>query len=387
MPIKHSVVIAGSGPIGLSAALLLTKSGIDVAIILNRERIDKKSNGPTRLFALAHSSYEILKQIINLDGKSQPINGIRVVDNNSLAKVDFSPCDIDLDNFGCMIDELILTDLLYSKVLESSVKIYRLEEDLVISEGEFFITIQSGKNIIYTPLAVAADGKYSGIRQKLSVLTQEYDYNQTAIVIDIRHTSWPHGGVAVEKFTPNGPFAILPKYEENGSTSSIVWVEEGKSINLKNLSKNLLKDLIMEKLDDYLGDIELISEPITYNLKLVQSSKRFSGRVVFIGDAAQGIHPIAGQGFNLGLRDVSDLITTISNAIELGLDYGAYDLLNRYSKSRDSDVTKMITSTTLINGLFSNDLLLLKIIRRLGLNIFDRIPTLKRIAMRYASGL
>ena len=387
MPIKHSVVIIGSGPIGLSAALLFAKSGIDVAIIIKQERIVNQSNNPARLFALAHSSYKTLKQVVNLDSKSQTINHIRIVDNNSCAKVDFAPSDINLDNFGSMIDEYILTEFLYSRLLDNNIKIYKSEEDLVITEKEFFITIKSGQDIINTPLIVAADGKYSSIRKKFSIPIKEYNYNETAIVIDIRHSTWPHGGVAIEKFTPNGPFAILPKYEENGSTSSIVWVTKGQCINLNSLSKDVIRDLIMEKLDDYLGDIELISEPITYNLKLIQSSKRFSNRVVFVGDAAQSIHPIAGQGFNLGLRDISDLITTISTAIELGLDYGSYESLNRYSKLRDSDVAKMISATSLINALFSNDISLLKIIRRLGLNVFDKIPTFKRMAMRYAAGI
>ena len=387
MPIKHSIVIIGSGPIGLSAALLFANNGIDVGIILNQPKIDRELIAPTRLFAIAHNSYEILKEVIDLSHASQLINHIRIVDDNSCAKIDFSPIDIGLNAFGCMIDESVLINLLYSKLLKSNVTIYQTAEDAKILEGEFFSEIKFSKTRIYTPLIVAADGKYSSIRQKLSVKTEEYDYNQTAIVIDIRHSDWPHMGVAVEKFTPNGPFAILPKHEEGGTNSSLVWIEKGKFTNLQWLSKDELKGLILRKLDGYLGNIELISEPITYNLKLLQSSIRFHNRVVFIGDAAQGIHPIAGQGFNLGLRDINELIKVIRNCVEIGLDYGNADALNAYSKSRDVDVAKMIVSTTLINALFANDILSFKIVRRLGLTLLDKILFLKRIAMRYASGL
>jgi 2-octaprenyl-6-methoxyphenol hydroxylase len=387
MKIKHSIVIVGSGPIGLSAALLFAHHGIDVGIILNKKKLDSDGAGPARLFAIAHNSCELLKNIVDLSNISQAINHIRIVDNNSYAKVDFAPLDIGLNSFGCMIDESILIKLLYSKLVNSNISIYEGAEDIEISAGEFFSDIKSSKATIQTPLIIAADGKYSSIRQKLAVQTKEYDYNQTAIVIDIRHSNWPHNGVAVEKFTPNGPFAILPKYEENGTTSSLVWIEKGKFTNLQWLTKDELKSLILRKLDGYLGDIELISEPMIYSLKLVQSSTRFHGRVVFIGDAAQGIHPIAGQGFNLGLRDINELIKIISSYREIGLDHGSHELLNTYSKLREVDVAKMITSTTLINSLFANDILPLKIIRRVGLNLFDKIPSFKRIIMKYASGL
>ncbi len=381
---KHSVVVFGSGPIAIAAALLLSKNGIDTAILIDKNKVTTRRSGPARLFAVAYNSCEVLKEFIDFTSVSQTINHIRVVDNNSRAKVDFSPIDIGLDSFGSMIDECDLLDLLYSKLVESTVTIYDSSNDIKISQGEFFSTITFNGQAIYSPLIVAADGKYSSIRKQLSLETEEYDYNQTAIVVDIKHSSWPHQGVAVEKFTPNGPFAILPKYNEGGTTSSLVWVEEGK-IDKIPFKMEVMRDLIMVKLDQYLGDIELISEPIIYHLKLVKSIERFCGRVVFVGDAAQSIHPIAGQGFNLGLRDVIELVNLVCNLSAIGIDYGTY--LSDYSKLRDTDVSKLILSTSFLNSLFANDILPLKIIRRLGLNIFDKIPVLKRITMKYASGI
>jgi 2-octaprenyl-6-methoxyphenol hydroxylase len=384
---KHQIIIIGSGPIGLSAALLFAHNGIDVGIILDDKKLVKKSVHPTRLFAIANGSYESLKDVIDLTNKSQPINHIRIVDDNSQAKVDFTPHDIGLDIFGIMIDENVLIDLLYSKLLETNITRYDARGDIDIIQGEFFAEVQLKTNRLYAPLIIACDGKYSAIRNKLSVSTKQYDYNQTAIVIDIKHSDWPHNGVAVEKFTPNGPFAILPKYEENGTTSSIVWVEKGHLTNLDCFTEDEIKKLILRKLDGYLGNIELISKPITYNIQLLQSVTRFNKRVVFIGDAAQGIHPIAGQGFNLGLRDITTLIKIIKESIEIGLDYGDQNSLSRYSKAREFDVNIMIGSTTLINSLFANDILPVKIIRRLGLNLFDKTSYLKRSIMKYASGL
>jgi 2-octaprenyl-6-methoxyphenol hydroxylase len=382
---KHSVVIVGSGPIALSAVLLFIKNEIDVGIIIDKKKVETRNNSPSRLFAIAHNSYEILREFVDLSSQSQVINHIRIVDDNSHAKVDFSPPDIGLDTFGCMIDEGVLVNLLYSKLIKSNVNIYEITENFKVTQGEFFAEINYGTERIYTPLVVAADGKYSSIRRSLSVKTTEHDYNQTAIVIDIRHSSWPHKGVAVEKFTPSGPFAILPKYQENGTISSLVWVEKGKLKDLDIFSEDDLKELILRKLDDYLGDIQLISKPAIFNLNLIESKERFCKRVVFVGDSAQSIHPIAGQGFNLGLRDVVGLIKHVSHCSEIGLDYGKS--LNEYSKLRDSDTSKMILSTTILNSLFANDILPLKIVRRLGLSVFDKTPQIKRIAMRYASGL
>ncbi len=384
---KHSIIVVGGGPIGLTAAILLEKNSIDVAIVLDRHRIEKNIEfiTPARLFAVAERSRDILNnlKLKNIESNSQKINHIRIVDNNSTAKVDFDPADIDLEDFGYMIDEKVLIKILYSKLLETSVTVYESGNDIDISEDEFFIKLNNLQ--IKSQLLIAANGKCSKIKEKLGIDTKEYDYKQTAIVIDIRHSSWPHNGVAVEKFTPNGPFAILPKYEENGTTSSLVWVEKGIIKDLKSLSKGVLKDLIMRKLDDYLGDIELISEPLLYNLKLFQSKKRFKGRTVFVGDAAQSIHPIAGQGFNLGLRDVECLIKFICEAKKIGLDYK--EILKNYSISRDSDVSSMVLTTTMINALFANGILPVKALRRLGLNLFDKIPYLKRFIMKHAAGI
>lgn len=389
---KYDVVIVGSGPIALTAALLLSK--YKIALILNKS-IQRQINGPARLFAIAQNSYDVfsklgLKEKISENG--QPINHIRVVDDNSCSKVDFAPQDIGLESFGYMIDEFILLELLKERLQENPGKIdvYNSSNDIKIEFREFFNHITSDEfQEIYAPLVIGADGRGSLVRKLAGIQTTELDYNETAIVVDIIHPEWPHNGVAVEKFTPSGPFAILPKHDLNGSTSSLVWVEKGKisKSDIEFFDKKTLKSLIMKKLNSYLGDIELASEPLTYSLKLLQASKRSGHRVVLVGDAAQGIHPVAGQGVNLGIRDVQGIVKMISENLEIGLDIGSQSLLENYSSTRDLDVKKMTMSTTFLVKLFGNDILPLKLLRRGGLRAFDKIGFVKSLAMKYASGL
>ena len=405
---KYDVLIIGSGPIAITTSLLLAKINIKVCLLIDDLKYFKnevKQSGPARLFAIAQNSYEIFDEIgiaEDVAKNSQSINRLRVVDDNSYSKVDFLPKDIDLKNFGYLIDEIILLRLLYDKLNANLDKIDVLHSSssIKVESEEFFTHIHCDKlmnisnekenlNNIYAPLIIGADGKRSTIRDLIGIDTKELDYGETAIVIDIKHTDWPHNGVAVEKFTPNGAFAILPKHELSGTMSSLVWIEQGKlsKDDINFFDKDTLKDLILRKLNGYLGDIELASDPLTYNLKLVQAKKRHKDRVVLIGDAAQAIHPIAGQGLNLGLRDMQGIIKMIVEGLEIGLDIGSESLLEDYSNARELDVEKMVKATTFLTNLFSNDILPIKIIRRLGLRGFDKVSWIKKLTMKYASGL
>lgn len=391
--IKYDVIVVGSGPIGLSAALMLAAKGIKTAILLDHKKLQYSTRTdyrlPARLFAVSHGSILALTKICvetEIAQHSQSINHIRVVDDNSYSKVDFSPYDIGLENFGRMIDESDLIRILYSKLRESAVNIYESNSDLNLISKDFSAEVHYSGGSLQAHIIIAADGKQSGLRKSMGIDVREKSYNQTAIVVDIEHSDWLHDGIAVEKFTANGPFAILPKHNNNGTISSLVWVERGQINDLTWCDDDLLHDMILRKLDGYLGEIKVVSQPLTYHLKLSQSERRYRNRVVFVGDAAQAIHPIAGQGFNLGLRDVTTLLDLVTDAIDLGLDPGANDFLEKYSQSRDLDVRKMMTSTTLLNSLFSNDILPLKLARRLGLRLFDKLDFLKKAAMHYAAG-
>lgn len=404
---KYDVIVVGSGPIAVTTTLLLAKSNVKVALLVDKPFLncEVKNDGPARLFAIAQNSYNLFSEIglsEKIPTAGQAINHIRVVDENSYSKVDFSPETINFENFGYMIDEFDLLKFLYERLHENleSIDLYHTSNSLKIDHREFFVylscesfeAVSSSKNenltCLYTPLVVGADGKYSRIRSLAGIDTREFDYDETAIVVDISHPDWPHNGIAVEKFTPNGAFAILPKHEGGGTTSSLVWVEQGKITkdDLNFLDKGNLRSLITRKLNSYLGEINLSSEPLTYSLKLVQAKERFRNRIVLVGDASQAIHPVAGQGVNLGLRDVQGVVKMISEGLNLGLDIGSELLLKDYSDSRDFDVKKMIGSTTFIVKLFTNDIIPIKILRRIGLQAFDKIDCIKKIAMHYASG-
>ncbi len=415
----YDIIIVGSSFIGITTAIMLAKlERIRVAIVTNDADVismlkdntynfnrSSASTNASKLLAIANSSYELLKECgvgDALQKNSQKINHIRVVDDDSYAKVDFAPHDIGVDCFGYMIDERVLKAVLcekFYKLLSENTNFHVFQSDQIASirANTYNVSLNStlvnvveneACSTLQAQLIVGCDGRNSIVRNLSYIGTNIKDYDQTAIVVDISHQNWPHDGVAVEKFTPAGPFAVLPKHDNDGTQSSLVWIERGniKSDDLNKLGATAISDLIRKKLAGYLGDIDVISEPSAHQLKLVQAKQRYAKRVVLLGDAAQSIHPVAGQGVNLGLRDVKSFISIVQQHHSIGLDVGAADVLKEYATSRELDVQTMIFATTSLVKLFSNDFLPLKILRRCGLKLFDKLDYLKKHAMLYAVG-
>jgi 2-octaprenyl-6-methoxyphenol hydroxylase len=242
----------------------------------------------------------------------------------------------------------------------------------------------AGGNIISARLLVAADGARSAIREHAGIQSFGWDYGQSGIVTTVAHER-DHAGRAEEHFLPAGPFAILPL---QGRRSSIVWTEKSSEAErLVALPDDAFHAELERRFGLHLGEIKVVGGRRAYPLGLSVARSFIAERLALIGDAAHVIHPIAGQGLNLGLRDVAALAEAIADAARLGLDPGDATTLERYQRWRRFDTMTMGVATDGLNRLFSNHSDVLRLVRDVGLGLVERAPALKDIFIREAAGL
>jgi 2-octaprenyl-6-methoxyphenol hydroxylase len=389
------IIIVGAGYSGLSLSLMLARHGIKSVVVEKSSFAAKENNKPykkkpCRLFALAAATCELYaKYGINLAFSEigQPINYIRVLDHGSPAILDFCPQDLELESFGFMVEERLLRQELLKQVRAE--KNITLIDNSTIKEisyenGFIYINNENDGQIVRGNLLVAADGKHSRIRQLAGIDVFRHDYRQIGIVCDVVHEK-SHAGVAVERFLPDGPFALLPKHGE--FSSSIVWTDSDEKANaLKSLNSDELNDVIALRFGNHLGEVKVVSSVEIFPLELCHANKYYAKKIALVGDAAHAIHPVAGQGFNLGLRDVDLLTQLIIKQKELGLDISSEIMLHNYQKARRVDNNLLIESTNLLNSIFASRLLSVKLARRLGMDIINHLPWIKKPIMKYASG-
>lgn len=250
------------------------------------------------------------------------------------------------------------------------------------------IVLKSGRRL-HARLVASAEGRSGTMREDAGIGARSWSYNQIAIVVVARHER-PHGGVAQEKFLPGGPFAILPMQDSDKGEhrSSIVWTE--RSIiaqRLLTLDATRFQVEFSRRFGDFLGKVDTMGPRWWFPLGLVHAERYVEDRMVLVGDAAHGLHPIAGQGYNLGVRDIAALVEVLVDAKRLGLDIGAADTLERYAQWRRTDNFTMVAATDLLNRLFSNDIKPLRLLRDVGLAAVNRTPPLRRFFVRHAMGL
>jgi 2-octaprenyl-6-methoxyphenol hydroxylase len=249
------------------------------------------------------------------------------------------------------------------------------------------LTLSDGR-VLRADLVVAADGRQSEQRKLAGIRTQDWSYRQTGIVCTVAH-ELPHEGVAQERFLPAGPFAILPMTDdaEGRHRSSLVWTEppERAAVLLK-LGPAEFNAEIAQRFGDHFGRLEAIGPRWSYPLNFLLAERYIDHRLALVGDAAHGIHPIAGQGLNLGLRDIAALIEIVVEAKRLGLDPGAADRLEEYARWRRTDTMVLAAVTDGLTRLFSNDIPAVQLARDLGLGAVQKIPPLKKLFMQHAMG-
>src|SRR6185437_2384330 len=250
------------------------------------------------------------------------------------------------------------------------------------------LVLKSGRRVT-ARLVASAEGRSGTMREDAGIGARAWSYDQIAIVLVARHER-PHRGVAQEKFLPGGPFAILPMRDgETGEhRSSIVWTEKADiAKRILELDPARFQAEFARRFGDYLGHVESTGSRWSFPLGLVHAERYVDERMVLVGDAAHGIHPIAGQGYNLGVRDIAALVETLVDAKRLGLDIGSADTLERYARWRRADNLTMVAATDLLNRLFSNDIKPLRLARDIGLAAVHRVPQLRRFFVRHAMGM
>lgn len=401
----YDVIVVGGGPTGLSLAAMLAQRGVTVAC-LDRDQPAKQlqphfDGRTTALAAAAKASLDAAGVWAHLAAKACPINDIRVTDQGASRHLHFDHQEVG-EPFGWIIENRFLRHALYQRVAAlplithlTGAEVVALAADATTAQ----VTYKTGKagkiKTIAGRLIVGADGKQSFCRQAAGISWQGHEYWQSALVCTVTHTL-PHHNIAIEDFLPGGPIASLPMLagpmqagRGRGAThrSSIVWSDYRATASLmQSMPEAEFCALLERHLAPLLGRIALEGARFVYPLGIYHAARYTAPRLVLVGEAAHAMHPIAGQGFNLSMRDNLCLAEQVAWAQGLGLDCGSHAVLARYARARRPDNLLMLAATDGLDRFFSNHVPGLALLRQTGLAAVNALPPLKRFFMWAAMG-
>ncbi len=390
------IVIVGGGLNGPALALALAQGGLKVAVVDARPSLLRAEAGfDGRAYALAIASKRLLEVIgvwPRLQAKVQPILKIKASDGVAGQGpapffLTFDHAELEEGPMGFMAEDRFLYAA-FLAAMDEAEEVTLLSGETVVAQevgaAGVSVTLASGREL-RARMLVCCDGRASGVAARAGIARTGWGYGQTALVTAIAHEK-DHQGIAHQFFMPAGPLAILPL--PGGHHSSIVWSEtEAQAAAIQALGDDEYLEALRPRFGDFLGEISLAGARFTYPLSLTLANSLVAARLALVGDAAHGVHPIAGQGLNLGLRDVAALAEVLIKAARRGEDIGAVDVLERYQRWRRFDSTVLALGMDGVNRLFSNDNPLLRAGRDLGLGVVNAVPQLRRGFMRQAAGL
>ena len=395
MSIDTDIAIVGGGLNGPILALALAQAGIKSTVIdALTTKVRKNAGFDGRSYAVALTSQRLLNNIglwTNIKDNAQAILEIKVSDGRagegpSPFFMHFDHAEIEDGPMGYMVQDRYLRRTLLDAMAENP-NVTHIQGETVVGQdvisGGVSVTLSSGKKISARAL-IGCDGRGSGTAERAGIKRIGWGYGQTALVCAIEHEK-PHGGIAHQFFMPTGPLAILPL---TGNRSSIVWSEtEINATAFNALSDAEYLTMLRPRFGNFLGEISLAGARYSYPLALSITDRLVADRTALVGDAAHGLHPIAGQGLNAGMRDIAALVQIITEAQKRGEDYGSLAVLTRYEEWRRFDNTALALATDTFNKLFSNDNLVLRLGRDLGMGLINKLPGLRRGFIREAAGL
>jgi 2-octaprenyl-6-methoxyphenol hydroxylase len=385
------LLVAGGGLVGLLLGIACAGAGLEVAIVDPQDPEETRGDAyDARSSAIAYASRRALDGLglwQQIAAEAEPILEIRVADDDSPLFLHYDHRDLGTgEPLGYIVENRVLRRALIERLRALPNLSFRPRCKVAAAETSPLaaVVVLSDGERVGARLVAAADGQGSPLRRAAGIAVVERRYPQTSITTTVRHER-PHGGIAVEHFLPAGPFAILPM---TGNRSSVVWTERAElAARLAALPDAAFAAELGARFGDFLGVVEPLGPRSTYPLGLMLAERYAARRLVLAGEAAHLIHPIAGQGLNLGIRDVAALAELVIDARRLGLDIGDDVLLGRYQRWRRSDALQLVTVTDGLNRLFSNAIAPVQLVRDLGLAVVDRLPPLKRLLMRDAMGL
>jgi 2-octaprenyl-6-methoxyphenol hydroxylase len=393
MSAQRSIVICGGAFAGLALALALRQGlGRDIPVIVADPALGVRPSRDPRATAIVAACRRLLDAIgvwKEVAAGAQPILDMVVTDS----KLEDATRPVFLtftghvepgEPFAHMIENRQLIDALVQHAEAEGIDLRGCAVTDFVSRADGIDVMLADGTTVEANLLVAADGARSRLRERAGIATHGWDYDQSGIVVTVGHQR-DHHGRAEEHFLPSGPFAILPL---TGKRSSLVWTENrGEAARIVALNEDEFHRELEQRFGLHLGELAVLDKPRAFPLGYFVARSFIAERMALVGDAAHVIHPIAGQGLNMGLKDVAALAEVVVDAARLGMDPGQADVLDRYQRWRRFDTMAMGFATNSLNFLFSNKSTLLRTVRDIGLGLVDRTPPLKSMFIRQAAGL
>ena len=385
-------IIIGGSFAGMTTALSLTNVSSDLKIaIVERLDIlnsDRKRDG--RAYAISAASLALFQEIGIYETVKQEagkITDIKITDYKSPFFLDFLGYEVDPKNgqLGQIIENYHIHNALRDRILEcKNITVFSPNSYEDITFGEVVKVRLDNEKVISGKLLLACDGRFSKLRELYQIHTTQKKYYQTAIVFNISHQK-PHENIAHEKFLPGGPLAILPL--KDPYQSSVVWISSDKTASvIMSLDEKNFVHQLTKKMENVLGEICVTSEKFSYPLILVEAEKFYHEKMLLIGDASAGVHPIAGQGFNLAISGIKILCQLVKDNLVSGLDISSKALIDSYNKKAKYEAKKMLVATDILNSLFETKSFSIGLARDLGLGLVNKLPRLKKFFIKSAGG-
>lgn len=395
---RRDVVILGGGLVGMTLAIGLAKAGITSHVVDASDPAAQTAQGfDGRASAISTASWNLYTNLgiaDELESKGCPIEAIAVTDGLKPGRIDFRPT-AEEGSLGRMFANRDLRVAMYAAAAREDAITFHTNARVVSRErGEHGVvaTLADGR-VLTGHLLVGAEGRGSPTREEAGLVPARWSYGHRAMIVGLAHEK-PHEGVAWEIFYPAGPFALLPLLgaEPSGKgfahRSALVWtVDEKDAPGVLALSPRAFEAEVVKRMGGIFGAIEIVSKPSSYPLNFHHTARIVSDRLALVGDAAHGMHPIAGQGLNVGLRDVAALVEVLSDGLRLGLEPGDAQLLARYERWRAADTMMVSAATDVLTRLFGVPGKLPSAVRRLGMAGVQRFAPMKRWFMDEARGM
>jgi 2-octaprenyl-6-methoxyphenol hydroxylase len=393
MSSQRSIVIGGGAFAGLGLALAIRQGlGPELPVVVADPAFTMRPSRDPRASAIVAACRRLFETIGvwgDVAADAQPILDMVVTDSKleDATRPTFLTFTGDVEPgepFAHMVENRLLIDALVKRAEAEGIELTATAVSTYESRPDGTkVTLSDGREI-EASLLIAADGARSKLRERAGIATHGWDYDQSGIVVTVGHER-DHQGRAEEHFLPAGPFAILPL---KGKRSSLVWTESRReAARIVDLPAEEFKRELETRFGLHLGELQPLDKPRAFPLGYFVARSFIAERLALVGDAAHVIHPIAGQGLNMGLKDAAALAEVIVDAARLGLDPGQADVLERYQRWRRFDTVAMGVATNSLNMLFSNHSTLLRTVRDIGLGLVDRVPPLKSAFIRQAAGL